>query len=494
MAETINENSFIVIMSELSREKEQQFPRVQIHILYIRRTLVEHELLLTEQNEKFEYGISVVMPCYNVQNYVRETITSVFAQTFTDFELICIDDASTDTTLEILKEIATDHVNMTVIADENHGVGYQRNQGIQRARGKYVYYMDSDDLLKENCFQRIFDCAESSRLDLLYFEGTALYENENLRKRFPAYETLYNRKQAYPKIYNGEELYVKLRKAGDFIVQPCLQFIRREFLIENNLHFPDVRLFEDNEYTLKTILKAKRVTCIPDVLFLRRVRENSLVTAEGIQEKKAKEYGVVLHAMLQVLSEYTGKPEIYETMSQHIQMMLQMVARQMNGKSNGNHLEILEQLPSVSFSLFYSLWSDRDTKFRQACEERTEISLKLNESGRKLSDFSRKLHTKDEKIAELYQKLEDLQERNKKLYEKDAQIKELYQKLEVAYEHNKRLYEKDEKIRELNEKLENARRDKKELEKEWKVIKESRAYKLGNALLFLPRKVMSLFK
>ena len=81
--------------------------------------------------DKKEYGISVIMPCYNTEQYVEETLKSVLNQSFKDYEIICLNDGSTDGTLEILKRYQQSYPNIRVISSENHGVAYQRNTGVQ---------------------------------------------------------------------------------------------------------------------------------------------------------------------------------------------------------------------------------------------------------------------------------------------------------------------------------------------------------------------------
>lgn len=83
--------------------------------------------------DKKEYGISVIMPCYNTEQYVEETLKSVLNQSFKDYEIICLNDGSTDGTLEILKRYQQSYPNIRVISSENHGVAYQRNTGVQCA-------------------------------------------------------------------------------------------------------------------------------------------------------------------------------------------------------------------------------------------------------------------------------------------------------------------------------------------------------------------------
>ena len=92
--------------------------------------------------DKKEYGISVIIPCYNVGQYVEETLKSVLNQSFKNYEIICLNDGSTDGTLEILNKYQSLYPYIQVFTGENHGVAYQRNKGVQRARGKYIYYLE----------------------------------------------------------------------------------------------------------------------------------------------------------------------------------------------------------------------------------------------------------------------------------------------------------------------------------------------------------------
>lgn len=164
--------------------------------------------------DKKEYGISVIMPCYNTEQYVEETLKSVLNQSFKDYEIICLNDGSTDGTLEILKRYQQSYPNIRVISSENHGVAYQRNTGVQCAQGKYIYYMDSDDLLKENCLETLYQYAEADNLDIVYFEADSFYETKEIEEAFPQFLTLYHRHKEYDGIYDGRNLYIQMENAG----------------------------------------------------------------------------------------------------------------------------------------------------------------------------------------------------------------------------------------------------------------------------------------
>jgi len=278
------------------------------------------ELPLPINAEKCEVMLSVIMPCYNTERYVAETLDSLLAQSFRDFEIICIDDGSTDGTLSVLKQYAEAHENITVIADSNHHVGYQRNAGIEAARGKYVYYMDSDDLLEPQCFETLVGCMERCALDLILFEGSSFYETPVLEEQFPQYKTLYTRKHLYPRIMSGEKFYVLNHQREAIIIQPCMQMARRSFLTQEGIRFPEIPAHEDVVYTIEVLLHAKRMMCLPDAFYRRRVREGSIVTdrSEKSLAEKRSSYIFITRYLLTAASRYPNDSEISEILHKSI--------------------------------------------------------------------------------------------------------------------------------------------------------------------------------
>ena len=358
------------------------------------RTPIDHDLLKAGdkgEDKAYPCVISVIMPCYNVENYVQQTVKSILEQTFQNFEIICIDDGSTDNTLKILKELAEKSDKIRVYADENHGQGYQRNKGIKYAQGKYVYFMDSDDLLEPFCFETLFRCAENNRLDVVYFEGDSFYENSKLEAEFPQYKTTYNRKNAYPKVYSGEELYVKFRFAGELIVSPCLQFIRCEYLRENNIWFPDLPLMEDNLFTFWTILKAQRTKCLPDILFHRRVRSNSTMTAKRDIDRIKALTVTILETMKEFDKREKDSP-IYRALYTHLRGYFKNLLSSYKMLSAQELAQLRTLLSKEEWIMcMFALYDEQEQKrydetssrLRKAWQEKSEINRKLQSCTRK---------------------------------------------------------------------------------------------------------------
>lgn len=113
--------------------------------------------------------LSVVVPVYNAEPYLEAAVKSVLGQTFGDFELLLIDDGSTDGSRALLRRFAEEDSHVTVIEQENHGPSYTRNLGIEKARGEYLYFMDADDAIEPDCFAHMMKLAEKYHPDLLVF-------------------------------------------------------------------------------------------------------------------------------------------------------------------------------------------------------------------------------------------------------------------------------------------------------------------------------------
>ena len=115
--------------------------------------------------------ISVIVPVYNVEDYLHVCINSILNQTYQDFEIICIDDASTDSSLEILEYFSLKDSRVKVLKnDSNKGPGYSRNRGLDVAKGKYVSFLDADDWFSLNTFEVLINSLNSNNLDLLFLK------------------------------------------------------------------------------------------------------------------------------------------------------------------------------------------------------------------------------------------------------------------------------------------------------------------------------------
>lgn len=229
--------------------------------------------------------ISIIMPVYNVEKYIDEALISLESQTFLDFEIICVDDGSTDCSLEILSQYADKDSRISIYYQLNCGQSVARNRAIKYVRGKYIYFMDSDDILHKTALEMLYSRCEQYDLDVIYFDGgivSDLPEEDSERKRF---ETYYKRVGKYNKnVYKGSELMREMCLNNEYRVSPCLQLIRKEYIINHGIRFHQGIIHEDNAFNFFCMIQAERVGYLGIELFSRRVRSDSTMTKRSTFE------------------------------------------------------------------------------------------------------------------------------------------------------------------------------------------------------------------
>ena len=128
--------------------------------------------------------VSVIMPVYNVAKYLPMCLESIVSQTLTDIEILCVNDGSTDNSLDVLQQFEEKDKRIIIIDKKNEGSGIARNTALERAQGEYVYFVDSDDWLDNNdVLKKITERADSENLDILIFGGLSCYENNGKIKK-----------------------------------------------------------------------------------------------------------------------------------------------------------------------------------------------------------------------------------------------------------------------------------------------------------------------
>lgn len=244
--------------------------------------------------ESYPAKVSIIIPVYNVEKFLVECLDSICGQTLKEIEIICVNDGSTDKSLDILKRYAYDDQRIIVLSQENSGLSVARNSGIKFAHSEYIYFCDSDDKLEIAALENLYNKAKKDNLEMLYFNADVFFENKELENRLYQYKTYYVRKKDYKKIYDGKDMLNSLLKNKDYIPSAYLNFLKRDFVLNNQLLFEPGILHEDNLWSFKCALTANRVGYYPKAFFHRRIRENSIVS-----QKKSFEhaYGYFISAI-----------------------------------------------------------------------------------------------------------------------------------------------------------------------------------------------------
>ena len=220
-------------------------------------------------------AVSIIIPVYNTEKYLREALDTVLAQTLTEIEVLCVDDGSTDSSLEILNEYAAKDPRVSVFTQDHQFAGAARNLGIKHAAGKYLLFLDSDDIFDPELAAKSFARAEETNADICVFGGEIFYDDTGERSPSPNLcrpdlcpETVFSAKDHPTEIFS-----VSLPAVWN-------KLFRREFINANGLTSPNLRTCQDFPMTFTALGSAERITLLNEPLVLYRQRGDSLIHSQ----------------------------------------------------------------------------------------------------------------------------------------------------------------------------------------------------------------------
>ena len=222
-----------------------------------------------------ELKISVIIPVYNAEKYLKQLLDSITGQTISEIEVICVDDGSTDSSAQIIKDYMSKDERIHLLTQENLHAGPARNNGLALAKGEYVHFMDADDYLATPyAYEAIYDKVKKHDLDCLKFCGIAL--DETLKMTVP------NSGYSLQKLRDGDFLRLLPLENDSPIFNLCAVpwsgLYRRSFLIENDLSFNDLICVNDRSFFISLITTPGRIMASRDPVVVHRVNmETSLV-------------------------------------------------------------------------------------------------------------------------------------------------------------------------------------------------------------------------
>ncbi len=236
--------------------------------------------LICQRDQDLKPDVSIVIPCFNTAEYVSKTIASALNQTHHNIEIICIDDGSSDNTLEVLEKEAAKDNRIVVLSQNNTGPSRARNNGIKISTGKFVLFLDSDDLLIPETVSELLEKAMAEELDMLFFDADSFYDNEDLQDSHFAFLNSYHRYGDYGSVYNGASLLATFLMNNEYLTSPCMYLISNELLKNKEILFHEGIIHEDNGFSFACILNAKRTSHLPKSYYRRRVRSGSIMTSK----------------------------------------------------------------------------------------------------------------------------------------------------------------------------------------------------------------------
>ncbi|WP_407376086.1 glycosyltransferase family 2 protein [Methanobrevibacter sp.] len=222
--------------------------------------------------------VSVVIPVYNVEDFLGECLDSIINQTLKDIEIICVNDGSQDRSLEILNEYASRDERMTVLDQENGGHAVATNRGMRLATGKYIFFMDSDDILELTALEETYNVAEERNVDFVIFQAINYYMDTGELVEAENYSMNELADFVGDSVFNYRDIRDYVFK---ITVTPWSKLYNREFVMKNNIIYPEGFVFDDNVFFYDTLFAADRITFLRKHLFKRRWYSTSSTTSGG---------------------------------------------------------------------------------------------------------------------------------------------------------------------------------------------------------------------
>lgn len=247
--------------------------------------------------------LSIIIPAYNAESFLDKCLNSCLKQDLheNDYEIIVVDDGSTDHTKTIVGTFQTSHPNIIYIYQNNAKQGAARNNGLRHAKGKYIWYIDADDWIKENCLNIIFQTLENKEL-----EGVAVGHATVCTERIKIW-------QKFDKeiVASGKELLSN----GLFLISPTYTIWKREYLLENQLFYKEHIFHEDSELCPRMYYHAKRLSFINETIYF--VYQNPNSTTRGINPQRAFDIIEVVNS-ISLFSKTVNNKKILTTLNNYI--------------------------------------------------------------------------------------------------------------------------------------------------------------------------------
>ncbi len=238
--------------------------------------------------------LSIIIPVYNIEQFVSNCLNSILNQSFNDFEVICVNDGSTDGSLAELQKCRDER--LIIIDKKNEGSGVARNTALAIARGEYVFFVDGDDWIEENSLQKMVDEADRLKTDILIFGGLSYYEGAGKNGGYSA-----NKLPKINKVFSAEDIKKDVFK---FPSTAWTKLYSREFLQKNDIKFQEIKVGQDQLPFFHSMITAQRIAILRENLYCYRKNRKGAVTA--VKKKKNFSPVYVFYAIEEVLQK-TGK-------------------------------------------------------------------------------------------------------------------------------------------------------------------------------------------
>lgn len=284
---------------------------------------------------------SLIIPVYNVENYLEQCLNSIINQAFNDYEVIIINDGSTDNSLSLCELFALKHKHVKLINQKNQGLSSARNSGMAMASGKYIWFVDSDDYIQKNSLEILYNHLSESFLDVLGFSNYHFIEETQLLRE--------NNINSESIILSNLEL---IEQNLLFEIAPWIYIYKHDFLKEHTINFrEDIKIHEDEFYLIEVLSKLKSIKFIADRLYIYRIRVNSLMRSNRKLDKLYSFAQLIYYfnelKNKKYLCEYFWNSKIYHTIQSYYSLYFEMKQEHLNASIQND----FNRLKTIKLSL-----------------------------------------------------------------------------------------------------------------------------------------------
>ena len=424
-----------------------------------------HEILADPDAYHKRIQVSVIMPVYNAQAYLRQTLDSLLVRNELQFEVICVDDGSTDDSLAILREYEAKDSRVIVLTQKNAGAGAARNNGLKIARGEYLSFLDADDFFEPDMLRLAYDRAHTLNTDITVFRCDQYFEST--RTFAEAKYTINDDLLPDTQPFAGQDISYNIFKA--FVGWAWDKLFRADFVRKNNLLFQEQRTSNDMLFVFSAIVKAQRISTMNAILAHHRRDSGSLSVT---REKSWHCFYDALCALRQQLKDWG----VYERFEQDfVNYSLHFALWNVTTLRGPSYHKLYDKLVNEWFEDLGVLGHDRHYFYNQAEYQKLQQMLisssedflywQLDESKIQLSALQFTNTKQLNRIERLVRRRDNLEAKLERFRERDRKQKT--------------------KIADLKKQLA-------ALKKKNKAMKSSTIWKVGRIVTWLPRKLKKL--
>lgn len=302
--------------------------------------------------------LSIIIPVYNVEKYVRKTLESIYKSTFpnNEVEVIVVNDGTKDNSMSIVNEFVAKYDNLKIINQENQGLSVARNSGLKAAQGKYVWFVDSDDWVEKESLHFMLKYLKHSEKDVLMYKIRE-YDEEGRILLERSFHDNKNEEQI-----SGTDVVLYQKKYGIDITPMQQYVISRDFLLSKKMLFVPGIYHEDKEFAPRMLINAKNVSIIPKVIYCYLRRSNGSITTDETLLKKRCLSKIEIYRRYRIFSEGLVQSKDKEALSYCQYGMASYIWNPLSYdfiRTDGNKMGLTELIPLFKRDVRNNLFYDR---------------------------------------------------------------------------------------------------------------------------------------